>query len=220
MDYNFPDGIVWEAGNFETYDILQRNEVVGEARVDYSQLTMMDESAFRIEWEQSWTDLEESEHSIVSDSKMRASDLRAFMSTLTVNVGSEEWKYEGNYVGDNLIFGSYFPGVAEREETTLSRGGMFCDADALPFILRNIPFAEGNFVTLTVVNVSQHRFITPIAKITGSEVVETSTTQYDCWTVAVTIGTEAFTAWYSKNDEHYLVRIRYSDRDIVLNHHS
>jgi hypothetical protein len=71
-----------------------------------------------------------------------------------------------------------------------------------------------------VVNVSQHRFITPIAKITGSEVVETSTTQYDCWTVAVTIGTEAFTAWYSKNDEHYLVRIRYSDRDIVLNHHS
>ncbi|MCX6647488.1 MAG: hypothetical protein NTY09_14175 [bacterium] len=220
MDYEFPDGVVWTAGNFETYDILMRNEVVGESRVDYSQMTMMDEPAYRIEWDQTWTDLDGAVNSVSSDSKMRAGNLRVLISTLAIKVNDEEWQYEGNYTGNDLLFGAYLPGVAERQESSLSRGGLFCDADALPFLLRNIPFEEGNFTTLTVVDVSSHRFITPIAKVTGSEIVETSTTQYDCWTVAVTLGNTAFTAWYSKNDKHYLVRLRYSDRDLVLNHHS
>lgn len=220
MDYEFPDGVVWVQGSFEAYDILQRGEIVGEARVDYGQLTMMDEPAIRIEWDQSWTDTDGVENSFSSDSKMRSSDLRALMSTLAVTVGDEEWQYEGNYTGDTLLFGAYFPGVAERNEATLSRGGRFCDADALPFLLRNIPFEEGVFVTLMVVDVTNHRFVTPIAKVTGSEIVETANTQYDCWTVSVTLGSVGFTAWYSKNDMHYLVRLRYADRDMLLNHHS
>ena len=220
MDYEFPEGIVWTAGNFEAYDILQRGEVVGQARIDYSQMTMADEPAFRIEWEQNWTDMGGIENSVSLDAKMRASDLRAYMSTLVIRNNDDEWQYEGNYTGNDIIFGVYYPDDAEREESSLPRGGRFCDSNALPFLLRNIPFEEGNFVTLTVVDVSSHRFVTPIAKVTGSEIVETANTQYDCWTVSVTLGEAGFTAWYSKNDKHYLVRVRYSDRDIVLNHHS
>jgi len=220
MDYDFPDGVNWRIGGFEAYDVMQRGEVVGEAKVQYSQITMMDQPTYRLEWTQSWASGENETTTIDVDVKMLASSLKALMSSRIVNVGDQEWRFEGNYTGQSLQFGAYYPGEAEREESSLTRGGRFCDADALPFLLRNIPFEEGNFVTMTVVDVSTHSFVTPIASVAGTEIVETANTQYDCWVVSVSLGSEGFTAWYSKNESHYLVRIRYADRDIVLNHHS
>lgn len=220
MDFDFADGVLWHRGGFESYDILMRGEKVGTARVDYSQMTMLDATAYRVEWEQTWTDLDGTENHITSDSKMRASDLKVYMSTRIVTIDEDEWRFEGNYTGDSLVFGAYLPGVTNRQESSLTRSGRYCDADILPFLLRNIPYEIGNFITLMVVDVQTHSFITPIAKVTGSEIVETANTQYDCWVVTASLGRDAFTAWYSKNEEHYLVRIRFADRDIVLNHHS
>ncbi len=220
MDYDFSAGIVWQIGGFEVYDIMQRGEVVGEARIDYSGLTMLDQDAVRVEWTQSWTHDEDETTQIESDVKMLQSDLKALMATYTRISGDQEWRFEGNYTGENLIFGAYYPGDATREEAMLSRGGRFCDTDILPFLLRNIPFADGNFITLTTVDVKSHSFITPIASIMGSEIVETANTQYDCWVVTVSLGSEGFTAFYSKTDTHFLVKVRYSDRELVLNHHS
>jgi hypothetical protein len=54
----------------------------------------------------------------------------------------------------------------------------------------------------------------------GSEIVETANTQYDCWVVTVSLGSEGFTAFYSKTDNNFLVKVRYNDRELVLNHHS
>ena len=218
-DYDFPDGVYWQIGGFEVYDIMQRGEVIGEAQVDYSQITMLDEPAYRVTWTQSWT-VDEQTTEFTSDVKLRAPDLKALMSSRTIVVGEEEWRFEGNYTGQSLEFGAYYPGEPQREEASLSRGGNFSDADVLPFLFRNIPFEDGNFVTLSVVDVETHSFVTPIAQVVGSELVETENTQYDCWVVNVSMGMSGFTAWYSKSDKHYLVQIRYSDRDIVLNHHS
>ncbi len=220
MDYDFADGVTWKIGGFEVYDIYQRGEAVGESRVDYSQLTMLDQPAYRVEWTQSWTDENEETTLVEVDVKMLASNLHALMASRKVVIGEEEWSFEGNYTGHSLEFGSYYPGEAEREEASLTRGGRYHDADILPFLLRNMPFEDGNFLTLSVVDVSMHSFVTPIAKVQGSELVETANTQYDCWVVNVSMGTEGFTAWYSKTDDHYLVKIRYTDREIVLNHHS
>jgi hypothetical protein len=220
MDYQFPDGINWAIGGFETYDIILRGEVIGEARIDYHNLTMMDANAFKLEWNQSWTNEDGTTSSVNTDSRMRASDFKSYMVTRIETVGDEEWRFEGNYTGENLQFGAYYPGEAERVESNLTRSGRFCDLDILPFILRNIPFEEGNFVTLNAIDVSTHSFVTPIATVSGSEIVETTNTQYDCWAVNVSLGNNGFTAWYSKNDKHYLVKIRYNDREVVLNHHS
>lgn len=220
MDYDFAQGLVWQVGGFEAYDIIQRGEVIGEARVDYSSLEMLDEDAIRLEWAQSWVDSDDESMEIDIDVKMHADDLKALMATHLLTIGEEEWTFEGNYTGESLVFGSYYPGEAERREASLTRGGRFADADVLPFLLRNIPFEDGNFVTLTVVDVRTQSFVTPIASVMGSELVETSNTQYDCWVVNVSLGNNGFTAWYSKTENHYLVKIRYSDRDIVLNHHS
>lgn len=218
-DYDFPE-VVWQIGGFEVYDVMQRGEVVGESRIEYSEITMLDEPAYRLVWNQSWQSGEEETTEIQSDVKMRASNLKALMSSRTVRIGDEEWRFEGNYTGRTLEFGAYYPGEAQREEASLTRGGNYHDADILPFLLRNIPFEEGNFVTISVVDVETHSFVTPIAQVAGSEIVETANTQYDCWVVNVSMGMNGFTAWYSKSEEHYLVQIRYSDRDIVLNHHS
>jgi len=220
MDYDFTDGLVWQIGGFEVYDVMQRGEIVGEARIEYSGLTMMDQPAVRVEWTESWTD-EDGETTIIdTDVKMIQSDLKALMSTHVRTIGEDEWRFEGNYTGETLVFGAYYPGEAQREEASLSRGGRFCDTDILPFLLRNIPFDDGNFVTLTTVDVKSHSFITPIASVMGSEIVETANTQYDCWVVNISLGSDGFTAYYSKTDTHFLVKVRYNDRELVLNHHS
>jgi len=220
MDYEFPDTVLWQIGGFEVYDVMQRGAVVGESTVGYSKMEMLNEPAYRIEWTQSWTTAEGEKNEISADVKMRSSDLKALMATSVLKIGDEEWRYEGNYTGQTLEFGTYYPGKAQREEASLTRSGRYHDMDILPFLLRNIPFEEGNFITLTVVDVSTHSFITPIASVVGSEIVETATTQYDCWVVNVSVGIEGFTAWYAKNDQHFLVKIRYNDRELVLNHHS
>ncbi len=220
MDYDFTDGVLFQIGGFEVYDVMQRGEVVGEATVTYSELEMMDAPAIRLEWTKSLTSENEETTEIDVDVKMRLSDLKALMSSRIVTVGEQEWRFDGNYTGDNLQFGSYYPDHAERVEASLTRGGRFYDADVLPFLLRNVPFEQGNFITFTTVDVSAHSFITPIASVSGSEIVETESTQYDCWVVKVSIGYEGFTAWYSKNEKHYLVKIRYEDHEVVLNHHS
>ena len=222
MDYDFPDGVVWRIGGFEVYDVVQRGEVVGEARIEYSQITMLDQPAYRLRWLESWTEGEEAAktHEVEVDTKMAAGDLRAHMAMRIERIGEEEWRFEGNYTGENQTIGSYYPDDPERYEFSVARKSRFHDADILPFLLRNIPFEEGNFVTLSVLDISTQSFFTPIANVTGSEIVETSKTQYDCWTVNVSTVMGGFTAWYSKSDPHYLVRIRYPDRDIVLDHHS
>lgn len=219
MEYDFSGGVVWQIGGFEVYDVMQRGEVVGEAKVEYKQITMLDQPAYRVIWNESWTDGETS-YSISVDSKMLARNLGVLMATHTETVGDEEWKYEGNYTGGNLVIGFYLPGDPERHERSMNRTGRYCDFDLLPFLLRNIPFAERNFVTLTVVDIVGQTFFTPIATVAGSEIIETRNTQYDCWVVNVSLPAGGFTAWYSKSDKHYLVKVRYSDRELLLNHHS
>src|SRR3990172_6971304 len=108
MDYGFPDGVLWRVGGFEVYDVIQRGEVKGEARIDYSQLTMLDAPAYRLEWTESWTDSETS-HEITHDVKMAAENLRALLSSRIVKVNDDEWRYEGNYSGENLSIQSFYP---------------------------------------------------------------------------------------------------------------
>jgi hypothetical protein len=219
MDYTFPDGVLWDVGGFEVYDILQRGEIVGTARVDYSEITMMDQPAYRLRWTQSWTAADK-EYETTIDSKMLGADLSVVMSNRSDQVGDEETRYEGNFSGENLTIGIYFPDDAERYEYSMNRTGDYRDAGILPFLFRNIPFADRNFVTFTVIDLVSQSFYTPIATVTGSEVVETPTTQYDCWVVGISRPEGGLTAWYSKSDNHYLVKIRDGDREIVLNHHS
>lgn len=220
MDFDFPDGIVWQVGGFEVYDVMQRGQVIGQARVEYSPLTMLDQPAVRFTWNETWTDENDIEHETQIDTKMLQSNLRAVLSSRIEIIDSEEWIYEGNFSGDNLAVGYYLPGEAERQEYSVNRPGRILDAAVLPFLLRNIPFEQGNFVTMTVLDTSRQQFFTPIATVSGSQLVQTLATQYDCWTVDVSTPTGGFTAWYTKSDKHYLVRIRYADREIVLNHHS
>jgi len=219
MDYSFPNGVVWQIAGFEVYDILQRGENIGQARVDYKQITMLDQPAYRVIWHQSWTE-EGSTYQIDVDSKMLKSGLAVLMSTHSEKVGDQEWRYEGNYTGENMSIGAYYPGDPQRYEYAMNRTGRYADADILPFLFRNIPFAERNFVTFTTIDISSQTFFTPIAMVTGSEVVDTGATQYDCWVANVSSPSGGFTAWYSKSDKHYLVKVRYGDRELVLNHHS
>lgn len=219
MDYEFADGIVWQVGGFEVYDVYVRGEDVGDARVDYGQLTMLDAPAYRLEYTESWLS-GESQHDMSLDVKMTADGLRALLSDKVKTIDSREWRFEGNYSGDNMSIEAYYPGDPQSYEYTLSRVLAFSDADALPFILRNIPFEDNNFVTLRVMDLETHTTYTPIAKIVGTEIVETAQTQYDCWVVNVSTVSGGFTAWYSRTDKHYLVKVRYPDRDIVLDHHS
>jgi hypothetical protein len=220
MDYDFSGGLVWQVGGFEVYDIMVRGEVAGQARVDYGQLTMLDQPAIRLTWNESWTDAQGVSASTDVDTKMLASDLTALLTSRKDTVGDDEWIYEGNFAGEDLTIGYYLPGEAERQEYVVNRPGRILDASILPLILRNIPFENNNFVTLTVLDTTTQKFFTPIIKINGSELVQTSSTQYDCWTVSVSTNRGGFTAWYTKTEKHYLIRIRYSDREIVLNHHS
>jgi len=219
LDYDFPDGVVWQIGGFEVYDVMVRGEVAGTSRIDYSSLEMADARAYRIEWHQEWSSDENETTTVDVDVKMRASDLKALMASRVYKVGDEEWRFEGNYTSENLSFLSYPPGEAEPSEAILMRTTRFHDADIVPFILRNIPFADDNIVTFSVVDVSQHSFVTPIPRIVGSEIVETANTQYDCWIVNWSVGRVSYTAWYSKNDKHYLVKVHLPERDLVLNHH-
>jgi len=220
LDYDFPEGVVWQIGGFEVYDIMVRGEPVGTSRIEYSTMEMANEEAYRVEWFQEWTSGENETTTIDIDVKMRASDLKAHMARRTYTVGENEWRFEGNYTGNNLEFLSYYPGEETANQASIMRSTKFHDADLVPFILRNIPFVDGNIVTFSVIDVAQHSFVTPIPRIVGSEIVETTNTQYDCWIVNWSVGMESYTAWYSKNEKHYLVKVRYSDREIVLNHHS
>ncbi len=219
MDYDFAEGIVWQVGGFEVYDVIIRGEVVGEARVDYSQLTMLDQPAIRLEWSETWVNGDET-NEILIDTKMIVSDLRAVLVSRTERIDDDEWVYDGNYSGNDLAIGYYLPGESERQEYRINRSGRILDEGVLPFLLRNIPFDDGNFATLTVLDPTTQSFFTPIVIVSASEIVETSATQYDCWAVNVSTPSGGFTAWYSKTDQHYLVKIRYSDREIVLNYHS
>jgi len=219
-DFDFSGESVWQVGGFEVYDVMVRGEIVGEGKVEYSELTMMDAPAIRVEWLESWTDDAGVTTEVTYDVKQRADDMHVWMSTRTLKVGEEEWRFEGNYTGQNLQFVYYYPDEEEAQEASLSRSGRYHDMDILPFLLRNIIFEESNFFTLTVVDVANRSFMTPIARVTGSEIVETANTQYDCWVVNISLGMDSITAYYSKNEKHYLVKVRYSDREIVLNHHS
>jgi hypothetical protein len=219
MDYDFPNGVVWQIGGFEVYDILQAGNVVGEARIDYSSITMLDQPAYRVKWTETWTqDGKANEFSV--DTKMLASGLAAVMSTHIEKVDDQVWRYEGNYSGDNITIKAYVPGEEEARDHSMNRMGNYADFDILPFILRNMPFAERNFVTLTVIDIVNRSFFTPIAQVTGSEIVETSSTQYDCWVVSVSHPNGSLRAYYSKNDKHYLIKVEFGDKEIVLNHHS
>jgi len=219
MDYRFPDGVVWQIGGFEVYDILRAGEVVGQAKVEYKSITMLDQPAYRVQWKESWVQ-DEVEHVISVDSKMLAKDLSMVMTTHTNKRGEDEWRYECNSSGGRIVVGYYGPGEAVAEEYSINKLGYYADAGLLPFLLRNIPFAERNYVTFRVFDVVDQTSYTPIASVTGEQVVETSATQYDCWVVNVSLPGGSFTAWYSKSPQHYLVKVRYSDREIVLNHHS
>ncbi len=220
LDYDFPEGVSWQTGGFEVYDIIVRGEIAGQGKVSYSSIEMMNEDAYRVEWEQSWASSETETTQINLDVKMRASDLKAHMSSLITTIGDREWRFEGNYTGQSLEFISYFPGEDEPGDASMMISSRFHDADLLPFLLRNIPFVQGNFVTLSIVDVASHSFMTPIPRVIGTEIVETSNTQYDCWIVSWSIGGETYQAWYSRNDKHYLVKIRYPDRELLLNYHS
>ncbi|HEX9744014.1 MAG TPA: hypothetical protein VGB30_01170 [bacterium] len=219
MDYDFSGDLVWQMGHFEVYDIIERGVVIGEARVEYSELTMLDDVAYRLEWEETWTE-EDQEYNVIQDVKFAGSDLRALMCSRVERTGDKEWRYEGNYSGDNMTIQAYYPDQPDRYDYAISRSIRFSDSDMVPILLRNIPFEPENFVTFTVMDIKSHSLYTPIVKVTGTEVVETANTQYDCWVVNVSTSTSGYTAWYSRSDQHYLIKIRYNDRDFVLNHHS
>lgn len=220
MDYNFPNGVLWSIGGFEVYDILQRGEPIGQGRIDYRKTTMLEQPAYRAHWVQTWKS-EGSTYTNDVDTKMLSKDLSVVSTTYKEKVNDQEWRYEGNYTGDAMVIGYYLPGDSTRYERSMNRKGKYCDVDILPFLLRNVPFAERNIVTLNCIDVMRQTFYTPIATITGSEVVETPTTQYDCWVVNIGLpNDEKVTAWYSKSDKHYLVKARYFDHELVLNRHS
>ncbi|MFH1676669.1 MAG: DUF3108 domain-containing protein, partial [bacterium] len=207
-DYNFPNGVLWQIGGFEKYDILQRGLVVGEATIKYRKLEMLDQPAYRLEWTEKWTDTNGIVYDISQDTKLASSDLRVLMATRIENVGGKEWRYEGNYTGGNLSIGFFVPDDAERHEFNVARSTSFSDADVLPFLFRNIPLTDGNFVTFTVLDLGTQTFFTPIGNVKGSEIVETAKTQYDCWVVSVSTQSGGFTAYYSKSDRHYLVKVK------------
>ena len=219
MDYQFPDGNIWHIGGFEIYDVMLRGEVIGEARIDYKSLTMQDAPAYRLQWSENWTSGNDV-HDLSYDVKLSSAGLHALLSSKIENINGEEWRYEGNYSGENMTIESYYPDNPDVFEYSISKAFQFSDADALPFIIRNIPFDENNFVSFRVMDLSSAMTFTPIIKIMGTEIVETSQTQYDCWRVEVSAAVGGFTAWYSRTDDHYLVKIRYPDREMVLNHHS
>lgn len=219
MDYKFTDGNVWRVGGFEVYDLIQNGQVVGKAKIEYKRITMLNKPAYRLIWSESWKD-ENGTYQNDVDTKMLADGLRVLMSTRIEKSGAGEWRYDGNYTGDVITVNVFEPGSPEPREHKLNRKGHYYDVDVLPFILRNIPFEDRNIITLSVVDTTSQTFYTPIAKITGNEVVETSKTQYDCWVVSVSLPSGGFKAWYSKTAQRYLVKLQLGDREILLNHHS
>jgi hypothetical protein len=154
------------------------------------------------------------------DTNMLKKDLSVLMATHIQKINNQTWQYKNNCTGTDRTFESYGPGDTVPQEQPMNWTGRYVDAELLPFLYRNIPYADRNFITLTALDVAQQSFYTPIATVTGSEVVETKSAQYDCWVVSVSLSSSSFTAWYSKTDKHYLVKVRYPDRELVLNHHS
>jgi hypothetical protein len=219
MDYKFQKKSTWAIGGFETYDIIVRGAIVGFARVDYSKITMMDQPANRVVFNQTWTDAGIA-NTIEIDSKMLVDGLYVVMSTHTEKVGTDVWRYEGNYTGKKMTFNAYLPGDPDVHEYGMNKTKSYVDVDILPFALRNIPFADRTFITFSTVDLSHQNSYTPIASVNGSETVDTGQAQYDCWIVNVSLPTGGYTAWYSKTDKHYLVKLHYNDRDLVLHRHS
>ena len=219
QDYAFPNGVVWNIGGYDSYDVVMRDNVVGVARADYREVDISGQDGYRIHWVQDWTG-NGSTFNIDIDTRMLQKDLSVQMTTHIETINGKIWQYTGNFTGKDMSIGAYFPDDPVHHEYNLNRTERYCDADILLFLMRNIPFAEGNFITLTTIDVAQQAFYTPIAKVTGSETIETRRAQYDCWVVDISLPKGNITAWYSKSDTHTLIKARFPDRELLFNHHS
>lgn len=150
--------------------------------------------------------------------KLVKEDLSPFSFELTFEEPDRTHNYTGNVSGRDITMYERATGRDPRE-VIMSRGGNFYLSMMLPYLLRNLDFAIGDWFTFSLLQVEQGKFITPIVQVKEREVIEVPAGLYECWKVSVKLGTEQHFGWYSIKEPHFLVRYRYSGKEFNMERH-
>jgi hypothetical protein len=153
------------------------------------------------------------------EATVKYSDMTAVTFERTVNQGENSFQVNGSFTGDTITINLRSTGQDPRE-ILFSRGTTFHLSMMVPYLLRNINYATGDWYTFNMLVVEDGRFTTPIIQVKEKEVIECPAGLYECWKVSIKLGENQHWAWYSVKEPHYLVRYQYPDKELVMKRHS
>lgn len=153
------------------------------------------------------------------EAKLNYSDLIPITFDRTYDQGENSMQVNGSFTGETITINIRSTGQEPRE-VLFSRGSKFHLSMLVPYLLRNIECATGDWYTFNMLVVEDGRFTTPIIQIKEKEVIECPAGLYDCWKVSIKLGENQHWAWYSVKEPHYLIRYQYPDKELLMKRHS
>jgi hypothetical protein len=98
-------------------------------------------------------------------------------------------------------------------------GGIdFYASEALPYMLRNINFVEGDYYKFDLLAVESMHFQSAIIEVVGEEIVEVPSGVYDCWKVEIRMAGVTYEAWYAKKQPQFLIKYYFGKEMGKKNH--
>jgi hypothetical protein len=212
LTYDFPN-IVWQETEKQGFAIFDRGEEIGEVNVWIKQIEYFDQTAYMIEY------IEDSgEYQERTVTKVAGLGLKPLAVTKRIEVGEDVWYYEANYTSEELVMSYTTPDDPFKKRMSMTGGIDFYAAEALPYMLRNLQFAEDDMYTLTLLGVETMHLQSAIIEVTGEEIVEVPSGIYDCWKVEIRMGGITYEAWYSKKQPQFLIKYYFGKEMGMKNH--